>query len=721
MFNLKTFPEYRQLDQTDCGPTCLKIIAAHYGKYLDLNYLRKISNQKSGGTTFSNLIDAGKKIGLELVGVRATLRQLINDVSFPVILHWNQNHYVVLYKISKQKIKISDPELGLVEFSFDEFSKKFPSTNDILLLLVEPINTFIHNPEETKFNKTDFLLKRLKPYRYLYVRLGVSLLILLIIQITLPFLTQSLVDYGINFNDLSFIYLVAIAQIFLIIVMLLSKIIREHILLKVSIGFTKNLLNSFIDKILYLPLHFIESKNIGDFVQRVNDHDRIQNFLNDNVFGLFFDILSILVFMSILAYFDMNIFLVLISSVFLLFGWSYLFLRKQANLDHELFKIDSNKQSQIVQLINNASEIKLNGSYERRKFDWRKIQISIYNTELKVLKTDQLQYQGGLFIKDLSGIIIVLISAQGVIDGKISFGTMLAIQFMVGSLSLPISKLLGFINEFQKTSLSLNRVLDLMSGNHKIKNYEYAKSIQPTSIEINNLSFFYNPEEKQILKNIQLTIPKNKITALVGESGSGKSTLIKVLLKLYMPSSGSITVSNDNLNNIQSEAWQKMCGAVIQGGKLFNDTIERNITESKSTEVVNYELLNKVINLSNLEELIEDLPLGLQTKVGENASFLSGGEKQRLMIARALYKKPLYLFLDEATSALDSRNERIITNNILKFSNKCTIIISAHRLSTIKLADQIIVLEKGEIIEKGNHEVLTSKKGAYYQLLKNQL
>ena len=721
MFKTKTFPEYHQLNQTDCGPTCLKIIAAYYGRFLDLAYLRNICHQKSQGTSFANLTEAGKKIGLGLTGVRVTIEQLKNEVSFPVILHWNQNHFVVLYAMSNRKVRISDPELGLIDYPYNDFYQKWSHSKYMLILLAEPIETKIQVQELYSPSKLSFLLKILKPYKTFYLRLFLALIILLIAQITLPFLTQSLVDYGINIQDLGFIYLVVTAQVFLIIVMFLSKILREQILLRISIGSTKTLLKKMIAKILKLPLQVIESKNIGDYVQRVRDQDRIQNFLNQTVFSLFFDFMSIILFVSILAYFDMTIFMIFILSAGILFSWSLLFLKKQAILDHQLFKINSNEQSQIIQLVNNAAEIKLNGSHERHKFNWQALQVLVFRTELEILKTDQLQYQVGSFIKDLAGILIILVSALGVVNGRISFGTMLAIQFIVGSLSLPISTLLNFITEFQKTSLSLDRILDLINETEDRSENEYLSEINCGSIKVCDLSFSYFPESPKILKKINFSIPKNKITALVGESGSGKSTLLKILLKLYHPTSGSIKISGHKLENIDSDAWQKKCAAVLQDGKLFNDTIERNITESKSNEIINHELLTSVITLCNLKDLIDGLPIGIQTIVGENASFLSGGEKQRLMIARAMYKEPSYLFLDEATSALDALNERTITDNILKSTHSCTIVVAAHRLSTIKLADNIVVLKNGEIVEQGNHEELLIQNGLYHNLLECQL
>lgn len=721
MFRFKTFPNYRQLDQTDCGPTCLKIIAAHYGKYLDIDYLRKISNKSREGTTFENLSKAGNEIGIQLNGFRITVDQLKDELPLPAILYWKQNHFVVIYEISKTYIRISDPEIGLVKYPINEFMVKWFLENTLLILVPEIQEQFSTNSESSVFNRYKFLFNHLRPYKKLSIHLGAALLILLIVQTLLPFLTQSLVDYGINYEDLNFIYLIAIAQIFLITIMLISKIIREQILLNISIGSTKSLLNGFINKVLNLPLSYIESKSIGDYIQRVNDHDRVQTFLYEKVFALFFDVLSISIFISILAFFDINIFIVFVVSITFVFLWSTLFIKKQARLDHELFNIESNKQSQTVQLVTNAAEIKLNGSFNRRKYEWNNLQVLNYKTEIKTLETNQLQYQGGLFILDISYIIIVLISAKGVIDGNLTLGTMLAIQFIIASLSLPVTKLLGFINEFQKASLSLNRITDLLKVEHDVSKNEYLINIEPSTIVIKNLSFKYPSSNNQILKSLNFSIQKNKITALVGESGSGKSTLIKLLLKLYPATKGTISISNQNINAINTEYWRNMCGAVLQDGQLFNDTIERNITESNSNESINHDLLNKVITLSNLDKFIENLPNGMQTKVGENASFISGGEKQRLMIARALYKKPKYLFLDEATSALDSRNEEIITSNILNEFKNRTVVISAHRLSTIKLADEIIFLEHGEIMEIGNHKSLLNKRGAYYKLIKSQL
>ena len=721
MSNFKNFPEYRQLNQSDCGPTCLKIVSAYYGKHHDLNYLRKLCDIKSYGTSFNDLVNAGHQIGLRLTGVKATISQLLSDVKLPAILHFNQDHFVVVYKATKRKIFISDPENGLINFDYEDFKYKL-NNEALILLLIDAVENKDDYFTKRGNNKLQFLASRLKNYKQFYARLSLALVILIAVQIALPFLTQSLVDYGIGQGDMRFINLIVFAQIFLIITVLFSKIIREQILLRISIGFTKNLLNEFVEKILQLPLKFMESKNIGDFIQRVKDHDRIQAFLNQMAFTLVFDLLSIAVFSSILAYFDIPTFLIFVLAFLLLLGWSSLFLKKQAILDQQLFRIDSEEQSQIVQLVNNCSEIKLNGSYNRRRLEWQKIQISNFKKELQVLNTEQRQYLGGLLIKDVSAIVIVFLSAKGVVDGSITFGTMLAIQFIVGSLSLPVSNLLNFINEYQKTSLSVERILDLLSEKPEVNsNQEYLQEFSASGLQLRNLNFCYSRDSVKILDNINLKIPKNKITAIVGQSGSGKSTLLKILLKLYQPTSGSVLISDCKLKNINTNLWQSKCGAVLQSGRLFDDTIERNITESKSNEPLDQKLLNEVVQLSQLGNFIDGLPLGLQTKVGENSSFISGGEKQRIMIARALYKKPKYLFLDEATSSLDSKNERLITHNIMESADDCTIVIAAHRLSTVKSAYQIVVIDNGKVLETGNHESLVAKKGAYYELLSNQL
>jgi ATP-binding cassette subfamily B protein len=516
--------------------------------------------------------------------------------------------------------------------------------------------------------------------------------------------------------------LIVIAQIFLTLTRTFTQVIREGILMHLSIRVSVSMISDFIDKLLRLPLSYFGSKSIGDFTQRIYDHSRIEDFISNHAFSIFFDAFSIIVLAAILAYFDVNIFMVFAIGSLIFIGWSLIFLKRKAFIDHEIFNLNRLNHSLIIQMISAVREIKLNGSFLRRKRDWKDVQAQLFNTQTKMLRVDQSQINGGLFLKELTGDLIIFISAKSVVDGNMTLGTMLAIQFIIGSLSIPISNIVHFVVEFQKANLSFKRLAEIHTQpiekmvERKVYNFENG------SIDIENVQFGYGEKAiSPILQNLSFSIPLKKTTALVGGSGAGKSTLLKLLLKLYEPQKGQIKINDENLQNISTDYWRSLCGVVLQDGILFNDTIERNITESQSQLPTNYESLNQALIISNMLEFVESLPLGIQTVIGENGSFLSGGQKQRLMIARAIYKNPEFLFFDEATSSLDAENEKMITENLISLQKNKTVLVIAHRLSTVKNADQILVMENGQIIESGTHVELLRHRGYYHQLIHNQL
>ncbi|MCM4161490.1 peptidase domain-containing ABC transporter [Antarcticibacterium flavum] len=725
MFRIAEFPGYRQLDQMDCGPTCLKMITEFFGRDFHLDYLRKISGLQKSGASFAGLSTALEELGIDSIGVKAEMEELINEVPLPAIAHWNSNHFVVVYKTNRKYIFISDPAVGRVKYKHSEFREKWAGGSAKgVLLLVEPTEHYLEqeSPEMKSKSSFQFLIDYLLPYRKYLNQVLIGLFLATVIQLILPFLTQSLVDYGINFQNIGFIHLIVIAQLFLFLSRSATEVIRDWLLLYISTRVNIEMISDFLDKLLKLPISYFDSKTTGDFLQRIYDHQRVDEFLSGRALTIPFDIFYIIVFAVVLYFFDPTITFIFILGTGLFLGWSLLFMKKKEFLDHQLFELNRKDQSLFLQILLAVTEIKLNNSEARRKQEWKNNQFSLFGIHTRILKVDQAQINGGRFLNELTSILIVFWSAKAVIAGEITLGTMLAIQFIIGSLSLPVSNTIDFLVGYQRAMLSLVRLSEV--HNQTLENSKEKKEtkIKSDDIELKKVSFRYGePSTPLILKELDIIIPQGKTTAIVGASGSGKTTLLKLLARIYNPTEGKIMVGNVNLEEVHSNSWRRKCGIVLQDGILFHDTIERNITESNSNDPTDRDLMKKAVELSNLDEMIDKLPLGYQTKVGEQGQLLSGGEKQRLLIARALYKNPDYLFFDEATSSLDSQNEKAITENLSSFYRNKTVVVIAHRLSTVKHADQILVMNDGKIVEKGNHQELISLQGFYYDLIVNQL
>lgn len=728
MLGAVEFPGHRQLDQMDCGPTCLKIITEYFGKDFHLDYLRDISFLQKGGASLAGLSQALTSLGIESIGIKADLNELVKEVPLPAIAHWEGNHFLVVYKANRKYIFVSDPALGLLKYTHDEFAERWglQETSTGVLLLVEPTEHFFREEEgEKEYTRKEgigFLWEYLKPYSKYFNQVLLGLFLATLVQLMLPFLTQSLVDYGINYENLGFIYLIVLAQLFLFLTRAASNVIRDWILLFISTRMNVEMISDFLDKLLDLPVKYFDSKTTGDFMQRIYDHQRIEEFLCGRGLTIPFDLLNIIIFGIVLAFFDTTITAIFMAGTAIFLGWSIMFMRRKEFLDHQLFDLSRKEQSLFLQIILAVTEIKLNSSEHRRKTEWKNNQNKLFGLQGQILKVDQAQMNGGRVINEITNILIVFWSAKAVISGEITLGTMLAIQFIIGNLSLPISNTIDFLVAYQRATLSINRLSEVHNQKKENQIQRQSKPIKPGNITIENLSFSYGESlDTTTLQNINAVIPLGKTTAIVGSSGSGKTTLLKLLLKLYDPKQGIIKIGGEDLEDFNNESWRKKCGIVMQEGMLFNDTIERNITESRSHLPTDKDLLKKSIEIANLQGLIDKLPLGCQTKVGEQGQLLSGGEKQRLLIARAIYKDPAYIFLDEATSSLDAENEKIIAENLSSFYKGRTVIVIAHRLSTVKQADQILVMDKGSIVESGSHEELLQMEGIYHNLVKNQL
>lgn len=714
----------------DCGPTCLRMIAKYYGRSYQVDYLRKKSNITREGVSMAGIAEAAESIGFHTLPVSLDFLTLKNEVPLPCVAHWRQRHFVIIYKITKTHVYIADPGYGLVSYGIREFiegwiEKGAHEHSEGFLLLLETTPRFYENGDEQESRVGfSFLTSYIKPYSKYVFQLFLGLLVGSILQLIFPFLTQAIVDYGVNYQNVNFIYIILIAQLTLFISESMVEVIRSWILLHVTSRVNINLISDFLIKLMRLPIAFFDSKNTGDIIQRIYDHDRIGEFLSSTTLETIFSVFNILIFGFVLAYYDLLIFSVFIVGSFIYVVWALLFLKKRAELDYKRFDQAANNQSSIFQLISGMQEIKLNGSERRRRWEWEAIQIKLFKISLKSLSLTQKQTAGGLFINELKNIIITFIAAKAVIDGSLTLGMMLAIQYIIGQLNLPINGLITFIQAGQDAKISLERLSEI----HQKKDEEDRRieSImelpEDRSIYLDKLSFRYGGKSSpKVLDNISLSIPEGKITAIVGASGSGKTTLIKLLLKFYKPTKGKIKVGNVNLANLGTTFWRRTCGSVMQDGFLFGDTIARNITESDSEGSIDKRRLTNAVNIANISNYIEQLPSGFHTKIGSAGSNVSGGQKQRILIARAVYKNPEYIFFDEATSALDANNEKTIMEKLDSFYKGKTVVVVAHRLSTVKNADQIIVLDKGRIIEHGNHDELTKKKGLYYSLVKNQL
>jgi ATP-binding cassette subfamily B protein len=733
-FKKKTFPFYKQIDQFDCGPACLKMISKFYGRNFNPEHLRHVCNITPDGITVKSLMNGAEALGFQTVPAYITYQVLAEEAPLPCIAYWRDRHFLVVYHVDKDSVHVADPSHGLIKYSKQEFmqawqnnTKATDETQGIVILL-EPTARF-HEQEDTDFSKgLRGIIPYLKNYHKYILQVFIGLIAGSFIQLILPFITQKLVDKGINLGNLNFVYVLLIAQLVLFLSSIFLTVIRSWLLLYVGARVNMLIASDYLVKLLNKAVSFFDSKTPGDILQRINESSRIENFLVSVPINLF-SYMNALIFLVVLAYYSLTIFGIFLVGICLYTFWIWLFMKKRAELDFKRFDASAGLNSQLIQMVSGIQEVKVNGSEKRHIRSWEKVRVKYFKSSISSLTLSQLQSIGGDIINELKNIFITFTAAVLVMDGKITLGGMLAIQYIIGQVNGPLLSLVGFFVTIQDAKLSMERFndIDFITPEEKVLGDDTLIKLPQENfdIRIKDLSFSYvNDESKLVLKNINFDIPKGKITAIVGDSGSGKTTLLKLLLKLYLPGSGEISVGDYNLKHISSKSWRSLCGTVMQDGYIFSDTISQNITESASEEAMDVERLLKAVKLANIEELINSLPSGFNSNIGAagaSGRTLSGGQRQRVLIARAVYKDPKFLFFDEATSALDANNERIIVDNLKEFYKGKTVVVIAHRLSTVRDADQIIVLEKGEIREMGKHEDLIEKRGAYYTLIKNQL
>ena len=729
----RRIPSVLQHDAMDCGVACISMICEWYGIYAPIPDLKKSCVPTKEGVSLKRISTTLEELGFNVVGGRATTKLLVEKAVLPVILHWSQNHFVVLFKITNKHRKyvfhVSDPAVGVITYTQEEFEKKWISTRThdedkgIALFIYNNQNVWGKQSFQKSTKKYRPAVVQLMPYfgrsKYFFLLLVCGYIIISLLQLILPYLTQSIVDVGIANKDLSIITLILIAQLMLLIGATSVRMVNNWITLHISTRVSISLISDFLIRLVKSPMEFFDHKKIGDTVQRIGDHDRIENFITTQSLSLLYSIITLVVFSIVMLTYNVKIFIVFLAFSTVYFVWLLIFMKKRKVLDYKFFGISSASQGATYQLISGIQEAKLQNNTQEQRWKWEDIRVDLFDANIEQLKLSQKQQIGSTFINESKNIVITIIAASLVINGSITLGMMLAIQYIIGQLSVPVIQIANYIYNIQDVKISLERINEIKNQKDENADRHNSLNITDNSIKIKNLSFRYEGSSVDVLKNINLTVDNNETVAIVGSSGSGKTTLLKLILQYYLPQNGCIEMGGTDLRDVNVQSLWDRCGVVMQDGYIFSDTIAKNI--ATSTDEIDLSRLKYAADMARLSPFIESLPLKYNTIVGDDGRSLSSGQRQRLLIARAIYKNADFLFFDEATNALDATNEKFILQNINQFIHNKTALIIAHRLSTVKHADKIVVLEDGYVVESGTHDELISNKSYYYNLVKNQL
>ena len=722
-------PFVKQHDSMQCGAACLFMVCRYYGMHISLNEIDTLCVPTKEGMSMFGLKKSAQHLGFECSALKAPLT-ILGQIQLPCLLHWNQNHFVVLYELDKKykKFKIADPGKGLISYSKKEFENHWSSSEHggepcgIVMELIPTESFYKHIALQTSSKKSfRFLFNYIKQYRKYFIQILIGLLIGCILQLILPFLTQAIVDIGIKNGNIGFIWLVLLGELMIVIGRTATDFIRRWLLLHISMRINISLVSDFFIKLLKKPMSFFDTKLMGDLLQRIGDHSRVQNFLTGQVLNVVFTFLNFIIFGIVLFFYNKIIFGIFIAGSFIYGLWISSFLQRRKVIDYELFEQQAINQNKTYQFITSMQEIKLQDCEQRRRWEWEDTQADLFKVQMKSLKLQQTQEAGSIFINEVKNILITVFAATAVINSQITLGAMLAIQYIVGQLNSPIEQFMSFIYSLQDVKISLERINEIHEGKNEETKENQAKAFNSEkSIKIEDINFKYDSHAlKNTLEGVSFDIPEGKVTAIVGASGSGKTTIIKLMLGYYPVLSGSISIAGRNIKDYNLKWWRRQCGVVMQDGVIFSESIARNIAVDDG-EIDKVRLL-KAAEIACIKDYVMALPLRFNTSIGRDGVGLSLGQKQRILIARAVYKNPDYIFLDEATNSLDANNERSVVENLDKFYKGKTVVIVAHRLSTVKNADKIVVIDHGKVVEVGNHKSLTAKQGAYYNLVKNQL
>ena len=724
------FPFIKQHDAMECGVACLAMVCNFFRIEYSIEYLSRICFATTEGVSLLGINETALQLGLRTISGRISINKLW-EAHYPCILHWNQNHFVVLYKVKKGKtFYIADPAKGLVKYNLEEFKKHWISTHSGgeekgIAMFLEPTPAFYEkqtDEQPTEERSFKFLFGYIKQYRKYFGQIVLGLLVGSLLQLILPFLTQSIVDVGIKNQNIGFIWLILLGQLMLTISRTAIDFIRRWLLLHISLRINISLVSDFFIKLLKLPMSFFDTKLMGDLMQRMNDHSRVNNFLTNQALSVTFAMLTFVVFTVVLLFYNKLIFAIFLAGSLLYGLWMTLCLRRRKVLDYELFEQQAINNNKTYEFITSMQEIKLQDCEQRRRWEWEDTQVDLLNVQMKSLKLQQTQEAGSILINEVKNIVITVVAAAAVIHGQMTLGMMLAVQYIIGQLNSPVEQLMNFFYSLQDVRISLERINEI----HRAED-ENGKDGLRTSLADNNkginiedIMFKYDPHAlRKTLDDVTIHIPKGKVTAIVGASGSGKTTLVKLMLGYYPVLEGQINIGGTDINTLNKKWWRRQCGVVMQDGVIFSESIARNI--AVDDDDIDKERLLKAARIACIHDYVMSLPLKYNTKIGRDGVGLSQGQRQRILIARAVYKNPDYIFLDEATNSLDANNERAIVENLDTFYRGKTVVIVAHRLSTVRNADQIVVIDHGKVVETGNHETLTAKRGAYYNLVKNQL